>query len=209
MQYSSEHADEKPTSLLSDKTQQMSTATRANRKSESNVTLETHSPEGENLLWTQKEVDVKERLPLITQMNKMQQASTLSLAEAGVNTGKKTIELLHSMLAKLSPGVEDLQDIEAFEDSEIDSITEDRLNKLPKLLGSLESNLKDLQEALALTDDQTSNVSESCGYELKRILAASLEAKLKDLQQVEAFIADQLGIHGSDEKQLYDIPQTR
>ncbi|XP_064361875.1 coiled-coil domain-containing protein 7 isoform X1 [Dromaius novaehollandiae] len=184
-----------------------------------NVTLETHSLEKKNLPWTQKEVvDVKElfsnaeRLLLLTQMNKMQQASTLSLAEADLNTRRKTTELLHSMLAKLSPGVEDLQDMEAFEDSEIDSITviaEDRLNKLPKLLASLESNLKDLQEALALADDQTGNISEGHGYELKRILATSLEAKLKDLQQVEAFIADQLGIRGLDEKQVYDIRQTR
>lgn len=34
MQYSSEHTDEDPTSLLSGKTQQRSTAAKANRKSE-------------------------------------------------------------------------------------------------------------------------------------------------------------------------------
>ncbi|XP_068792086.1 myosin-11-like [Struthio camelus] len=172
------------------------------------VTLETHLLEEKNLPCAQ-EVAVKGGLPLITQMNKMQQASTLSLAEADLNTGKKTAELLHSMLAKLSPGIDDLQDMEAFEDSEIESSAEGRLSKLPKLLASLESNLKDLQEALALGGGQTSNVSENCGYELKRMLAASLEAKLKDLQQVEAFIADQLGVRGSDEQQVYDIPQTR
>ncbi|XP_062426845.1 uncharacterized protein LOC134137641 [Rhea pennata] len=143
------------------------------KKALQNGTLETHLLEKKNLPWTQKEVvDDKERLPLIIHMNKVPQVSTLSLAEAGLNT-------------------------------------EDRLNKVPKLLESLESNLKDLQEELALTDDQKSNVSESCGYELKRILAASLESKLKDLQQIETFIADQLGIRGSDEKQVYDIPQTR
>ena len=36
---------------------------------------------------------------------------------------KKTVELLHRVLAKLSPGWEDLKDKKAFEDSEIDRNT--------------------------------------------------------------------------------------